>query len=68
MGGDEYAIIFYEGPPYKYVRTIKQHVNFINQVKYSNEGKYFVSVSSDKRIIIYNGLTGEVIKQQNNAH
>lgn len=57
MGGDEYAIKFYEGPPFKYVKTVKGHKNFINQVKYNGTGKYFVSISSDRKIIIYDGLT-----------
>lgn len=62
MGGDEFVLKFYQGPPYKFVKSSqKNHSNYVNGVKYSPSGKYFISVSSDKKIVIYNGENFEMI-------
>ena len=31
--------------------------NYINQIKYSPNGKFLVSVGSDRKIVLYDGLT-----------
>lgn len=39
----------------------RDHSNFVNCVRYSPDGSKFVSVSSDKRGIIFDGKSGEKI-------
>jgi len=47
---------FYQGPPYKFIKSSqKNHSNYVNSIKYSPSGKYIISVSSDKKIVLYNG-------------
>ena len=58
----------YEGPPYKFSCSKKSHTSFINQLKYSPDGKKIVSVGSDRKIVLYDGLTLEVQAELENAH
>lgn len=39
----------------------RDHSNFVNCVRFSPDGNRFISVSSDKKGIIYDGKTGEKI-------
>lgn len=68
VGGDEKAVKYFDGPPYKYAGSKTSHTNFINQVKYSPDGNLFVSVSSDRKIVVYDGKSGDVLKELNGAH
>lgn len=39
----------------------RHHSNFVNCIRYSPDGSKFISVSSDKKGVIYDGKTGEKI-------
>ncbi|GAU24290.1 hypothetical protein TSUD_48790 [Trifolium subterraneum] len=56
--GEDFLANFYEGPPFKFSMSIRDHTNFINCVRYSPDGSKFVTVSSDRKGIIYDGKTG----------
>lgn len=58
VAGDEYTLKFYEGPPYKFCSSNKSHTSFVNQIKYNPEGSILASVSSDRKIVLYDGKTG----------
>mmetsp|Transcript_36229 Transcript_36229/g.114292 ORF Transcript_36229/g.114292 Transcript_36229/m.114292 type:complete len:510 (-) Transcript_36229:260-1789(-) len=58
-GGDEFSTYMFEGPPFKYKGTSKDHTNFVNCIRYSPDGTRFVSVGSDGKGILYDGATGE---------
>ncbi|ODV59135.1 Aip1p [Ascoidea rubescens DSM 1968] len=61
---DDSALVFYNGPPFKFDSSVRnKHTNFIRDVKYSPDGKYIVSVGADKKIILYDGKTGQFIKE-----
>ncbi|KAJ7461763.1 WD40 repeat-like protein [Mycena galericulata] len=59
--GDDGLIIFHQGAPYKYDKTIKTHTKFVQDVRYAPSGDYFVSVGSDSKIFLHDGKTGETI-------
>ena len=59
---------FYQGPPFKMDHTNGEHSNWVNGVQYSPDGEVFVTVSSDKKICIYEGKTGELKDSIPNAH
>lgn len=61
FGGEDFAMSFYGGPPFKYEKGLKEHNNFVNCVRFSPDGSRFASVSSDKTGIIYDGTTSAVI-------
>lgn len=67
--GNDKALVFYTGPPFKFDKTIRDyHSNIIRQVKFSPDGKYLISVGSDRLIVVYDGKTGEFINKIENAH
>ena len=53
MGGDEYTLKCFDGPPYSFVKSDKSHTNFINQVKYSPKGGYILSGAADRKLVLY---------------
>ncbi|XP_042500545.1 actin-interacting protein 1-2-like [Macadamia integrifolia] len=59
--GEDFLVNFYEGPPFKFNLSHRDHSNFVNCVRFSPDGNKFISVSSDKKGIIYDGKTGEKI-------
>lgn len=59
--GEDFLVNFYEGPPFKFKQSHRDHSNFANCVRYSPDGNKFISVSSDKKGIIYDGKSGEKI-------
>ncbi|XP_071724705.1 actin-interacting protein 1-2 [Rutidosis leptorrhynchoides] len=59
--GEDYLVNFYEGPPFKFKLSHRHHSNFVNCVRFSPDGSKFISVSSDKKGIIFEGKTGEKI-------
>ncbi|KAK0458981.1 WD40 repeat-like protein [Desarmillaria tabescens] len=56
---DDNLIVFHQGAPYKYDKTIKTHTKFVQDVRYAPSGDHFASVGSDAKIFIYDGKTGE---------
>ncbi|KAL8137961.1 hypothetical protein V2J09_003962, partial [Rumex salicifolius] len=60
-GGEDFLVNLYEGPPFKFKMSIREHSNFVNCVRFSPDGSKFITVSSDKKGILYDGKTGEKI-------
>ncbi|KAK7269861.1 hypothetical protein RIF29_22638 [Crotalaria pallida] len=56
--GEDFLANFYEGPPFKFSMSIRDHSNFVNCVRFSPDGSKFITVSSDRKGIIYDGKTG----------
>ncbi|XP_021727298.1 actin-interacting protein 1-1-like [Chenopodium quinoa] len=57
--GEDFLVNFYEGPPFKFKHSQREHSNFVNCVRFSSDGSKFITVGSDKKGIIYEGKTGE---------
>jgi WD40 repeat protein len=60
-GSEDFNINLYQGSSYELKKTIKEHKNFVSGVKFSPDSSKFVSVSFDKKIVIYEALEGEVL-------
>ncbi|KAG5729088.1 hypothetical protein E4T56_gene3126 [Termitomyces sp. T112] len=58
---DDGLIVFHQGAPYKYDKTIKTHTKFVQDVQYAPSGEHFVSVGSDAKVFLYDGKTGDTI-------
>ncbi|KAF9053801.1 WD40 repeat-like protein [Hymenopellis radicata] len=58
---DDNLIVFHQGAPYKYEKTIKTHTKFIQDVRYALSGDHFASVGSDAKIFLYDGKTGDTL-------
>lgn len=58
--GDDANVVFYNGVPFKYAKSISTHNNFVQSVSYAPSGSFFVSVGSDGKAFSYDGTTGDV--------
>ncbi|XP_062572597.1 actin-interacting protein 1-like isoform X1 [Saccostrea cucullata] len=58
---EDNSLCFYEGPPFKFKISLKDHTNFVNAVRYSPKGEVFISGGADKKAFIYDGKTAEKI-------
>jgi WD40 repeat protein len=60
-GSEDFQVNFYEGTPFKLAKINKVHTNFVTGIRFSPDSNHFVSVGFDKRIVLYEGKTGNVI-------
>eukprot|EP01035_Chromulina_nebulosa_P021017 gene21017-27235_t len=67
-GSEDMRTIFYSGPPFKLDHSNSTHSNFVNSVRYSSDGSKIISVGSDKKIQLYDGVKGEPTASIPNAH
>lgn len=61
-GGFDKQVNFFEGPPFKLLKMTSEHTNFVNDIKFSPDSTRFLSVSSDRKLVIYDGKTGEPLE------
>lgn len=62
-GGSDNLVNFFPGPPFKFEKSNKEHQRFVNCVRFSPDGNHFVSVGSDKKLCLYDGKTGEFVRE-----
>jgi len=60
-GSEDLKVNWYEGPPFKYKKSIKGHTRWINCLRFSPDGSKLVTVGSDKLGFFYDGKTGEEV-------
>ncbi|XP_048241115.1 actin-interacting protein 1-like [Haliotis rufescens] len=58
---EDQTVVFLEGPPFKYTKTIGVHTNFVNCVRFSPTGDVFITGGADARAYVFDGKTGEQI-------
>ncbi|KAM7401758.1 hypothetical protein PAMP_017046 [Pampus punctatissimus] len=52
---------FYEGPPFKFKFTLRDHSQFVNCVRFSPDGSRFATAGADGQIFLYDGTNGESV-------
>ena len=59
--GDDKNLVFYHGAPFKFnsIPGRGNHATFVYGVAFSPDGNQLVSVGGDRKILIYDGKTGE---------
>ena len=60
---EDLTVNLYEGPPFKYKESHKKHARYPNVVRYSPDGGLLVSAGADSRLVLYDGKTGEVVRE-----
>lgn len=60
-GGEDFLVNYYEGPPFRFKTSHRDHSNFVNCVRFSPDGSKFITTGSDKKGVLYSGQTGEKI-------
>jgi len=67
LSDEDCSVLFYHGVPFKYDSRSTHHTRYPNVVRFSPDGKYFATVGSDSKIIIYDGQTGAKVKELTDA-
>lgn len=63
-GSDDMSMCFFHGAPFKFNTSVRgKHDKFVYGTQFSPDGSSLVTVGSDRRIWIYDGKTGEAVKQ-----
>ncbi|BFZ54271.1 WD40 repeat-like protein [Savitreella phatthalungensis] len=65
--GDDGVVIFLHGTPYKYNKTLRSHTGFVYDVRFSPDGTHLVSCGADGKIILYDGKTGDLVGEFDDA-
>jgi WD40 repeat protein len=55
---EDFGVYFYKGPPFKYETHDKTHKNYVNSVRFAPSGDTYVTCSSDKKMLLFDGKTG----------
>jgi WD repeat-containing protein 1 (actin-interacting protein 1) len=60
--GDDKNLVFYHGTPFKFnsIPGRGRHANYVYGVAFSPDGNQLVSVGGDRKILLYDGKTGEI--------
>lgn len=64
---EDFHVGYFEGPPFKFKQSMKEHTRFVNCVRYAPDGSRYVSVGSDVKGILFDGKSGEKIGELGNA-
>lgn len=62
-GNDEGLVTFLEGPPFSLKNSFQNHKGFVNVVRYSLNGSFFVSGGTDGKICLHDGESGEKLSE-----
>ncbi|KAJ8323194.1 WD40 repeat-like protein [Batrachochytrium dendrobatidis] len=62
-GSDDMTVNFYHGVPFKFNKSSTNHSRFVQCVRYSPNGDFFVSSGSDGKIFLYDGKTGDDVAE-----
>lgn len=62
-GSEDFQVNVYEGPPFKFKSSDRGHLNFVNCVRFSPDGRHFASCSSDARIVVHNAEEQSVVSE-----
>ena len=65
---EDMKTVLHAGPPFKLDHSNTSHSNFVNCCRYSPDGTKLVSVGSDKKIQMYDGVTGAPTNEVCDAH
>lgn len=57
--GEDKTIGFFEGPPFRYKTSLRDHSQFVNAIRFSPDGERFCSGGADGKAFLYDGKTGE---------
>lgn len=65
VGSEDNSVCYFEGPPFKWKKTIEEHDRFVNVVRFSPNGEQFASGGADGKLIIFDSRNAEKLFEIN---
>lgn len=62
-GAEDNKVALYEGPPFQFMCTKTEHQKYVQVVRFSPNGEHFASGGFDGKVFVYDGKTGEVVRE-----
>jgi len=62
VASEDFGVYFYKGPPFKLMVKNQEHHKFVNCCRFSPNCEMYATTSSDKKVNLYHGKTGEFIR------
>jgi len=62
-GSEDNTTAVYEGPPFKFKTTKTEHSRYVQSVRYSPDGVFWVSAGFDGKMYLYDGKDSELISE-----
>ncbi|KAJ2300423.1 WD40 repeat-like protein [Coemansia sp. RSA 353] len=60
---DDSTCVFYHGAPYKMATVLRDHTGFVHDAQYAPSDEYFVTAGADGKLFLYDGKSGELVRQ-----
>lgn len=64
---DDQKAVFFTGLPFKFEKILEReggtHSNFVVGVEFSPDGRYVVTTGADRKILLWDGSTGDFVKE-----
>lgn len=57
-GSEDFLLGWFEGPPFKFKKSVSEHTRYVNCVRFSPDGNKIISVGSDKKGLLLDGKEG----------
>eukprot|EP01117_Protostelium_nocturnum_P007731 TRINITY_DN276_c0_g1_i1.p1 TRINITY_DN276_c0_g1~~TRINITY_DN276_c0_g1_i1.p1 ORF type:complete len:605 (+),score=239.17 TRINITY_DN276_c0_g1_i1:105-1919(+) len=64
-GSEDCQVNYFEGPPFKFKKSFKDHTRVVTCVRFSPNGEKLLSVATDKTAFLFDGKTGDQIGKLN---
>jgi WD40 repeat protein len=64
-GGEDFTACWFEGPPFKFKKSLSDHSRFVTCTRFSPNGEKVATVGLDKKGIIWDGKTGDKLVELN---
>lgn len=62
-GSEDFTATFFEGPPFKFTKSLRDHTNFVQCCKFSPKGDIMVTGGSDGKLFAYDATTGDMVSE-----
>lgn len=61
--GEDFQTNWFEGPPFKFKKSMRDHTRMATCVRFSPAGDLVATCATDKKIVVYDGKTGEKLRE-----